>query len=246
MKKILYINLLISILVLYSFSANAKLDLMLETGGVWQYRNDVKIPGNTGTRVDFDNYDQGPFFHYRAELFWNWGSNSNIRFVYAPFNTVVKGPLTENVSFNGKSFVSGQDLEVDYTFNSYRVTYFYSFFGTGDSQLNLGLTGKIRDAEIKFSQGAQESAYDNVGFVPLIYFEFQAPIGSIWLFNFNMDGAAASQGRAFDVALKLRRKISKDYKLGFGLRGLEGGADNDKVYTFSYFNYAVVDFVGSF
>lgn len=224
----------------------AEFSYMLESGTVWQYRNDAKIPGNTGDRVDFDNFNQGPFFHYRAELFWKISEKGNIRFVYAPFNTVVKGPLNRNVNFNNKTFVAGQDLEVDYTFNSYRVTYFYSFFGNGDNQLNLGLTGKIRDAEIKFTQGSQVSSYDNVGFVPLIYFELQTSLGSSWLLNLNLDGAAASQGRAFDVALKLRRKISKNYKLGLGARALEGGADNEKVYTFSYFNYAVLDLTGSF
>ena len=61
-----------------------------------------------------------------------------------------------------------------------------------------------------------------------------------------MDAAFASQGRAIDIALKFRHNFSPDYNIGFGARSLEGGADNDKVYTFSWFNYAVIDFVGRF
>ena len=71
-------------------------------------------------------------------------------------------------------------------------------------------------------------------------------MGSSWLFHFNMDAAAAPQGRAFDLAFKARKELSKNYQLGVGVRTLEGGADNDKVYTFSWFNYAVLDLVGTF
>ena len=219
---------------------------MLESGGVWQSRNDVKIPGNTGNRVDFDEFDQGPFFHYRTEIFWKITERSTLRFIYAPFNILVTGILLSDVNYNNKTFSAGQELEVDYKFNSYRASYIYHFLGIGDSQFNLGLTGKIRDAEIKFKQGLQESSYDNVGFVPLIYFEIQTALSSNWLINLNMDGAAAPQGRAFDLSLKLRRKLSKTFQLGLGARTLEGGADNDKVYTFSWFNYAVLDLTGSF
>jgi hypothetical protein len=245
-KNGVHLKKLLILIFLVSFETLAEVRVMLETGGVWQHRNDVKIPGNTGDRVDFDEFDQGPFFHYRAELFWKLTEKSTVRFLYAPFNTVVTGELKSNVNYNNKTFTAGQDLEVDYTFNSYRVSYIFTFLGTGDSQFNLGISGKIRDAEIKFKQGSQESSYDNVGFVPLIYLEMQTALSSNWLINFNMDGAAASQGRAFDVSFKFRRKLSKNYQLGLGARSLEGGADNDKVYTFSWFNYAVLDLTGSF
>lgn len=241
-----FLKKLLILIFLISFEAVAEVRVMLESGGVWQHRNDVKIPGNTGDRVDFDEFDQGPFFHYRAELFWKLTEKSTVRFLYAPLNAVVTGKLIRNVNYNNQTFTSGQDLEVDYTFNSYRVSYIYTFLGTGDSQFNLGISGKIRDAEIKFKQGSQESSYDNVGFVPLIYLEMQTALSSNWLINFNMDGAAAPQGRAFDISLKLRRKLSKNYQLGLGARSLEGGADNDKVYTFSWFNYAVLDLTCSF
>ena len=57
----------------------------------------------------------------------------------------------------------------------------------------------------------------------------------------NLDAAAAKQGRAIDGSLKMIRKIGKKSSLRIGLRSLEGGADNNKVYTFSWFNYAVFE-----
>lgn len=236
---------ILTILMIGSTSL-AHFKVMLEGGALWQNRNDVAIPGETGDRLEFDQFGEGPSLHYRAEIFYNFSENHNFRMVYAPFNVVVDGPISRNISFNNQVFTPGQDLEVDYTFNSYRLTYFYSFWGNKDSQLNLGVTAKIRDAEIIFSQGGQVAAYDNLGFVPLIYFEYQTNIGKNWLFNFNMDAAGASQGRAIDVALKVRRRLSQSTQVGFGYRTLEGGADNEEVFTFSWFNYATIDLVSHF
>ncbi len=219
---------------------------MLESGAVWQHRNDVRIPSDTGTRVDFDNFDRGPFFHYRAELLWKINERHNLRAVYAPLEIDVNGPITSNVIFDDTTFTPSEGLEIDYKFNSYRLTYFYSFWEGEESQFNLGLTGKIRDAKIRFSQSGRSASYEDVGFVPLVYVEYQTPITSSWLFNVNVDAAAASQGRAIDLALKFRKRLNDRYKLGIGARTLEGGADNDNVFTFSWLNYAVIDLVGEF
>ena len=241
MKKILF-----CLASLYAITVSAEFNFMLESGAVWQHRNDVKIPGNTGTRVNFDEFNQGPFFHYRGELYWKITDNHNLRAVYAPLNIAVKGRLPGNALFDGVSFSTSEELEVNYKFNSYRLTYFYSYWQSGKSFLNLGVTGKIRDAEIEFKQPSQKASYDNVGFVPLLFVEYQAPIGSDWLFHTNIDAAAAPQGRAIDLTVKFRRPFMEKYKLGFGLRSLEGGADNDKVFTFSWLNYAILDISGEF
>lgn len=220
--------------------------IMLEGGAVWQQRNDVQITPQNGTRVEFDQFDQGPFPHYRLEGEWELSGSQALRFVYAPFNVRVTGQVPTVVNFNGVNFAANTDLTVDYTFNSYRLTWVYGFWGFGDDRMSLGVTGKVREAEIIFEQGGQKQSYDNVGFVPLLFFEYQKAFATDWLFHFNTDAAGASQGRAIDVAIKVRRKLSDDFQIGIGGRTLEGGADNDSVFTFSWFNYVVVDLVGRF
>jgi hypothetical protein len=53
------------------------------------------------------------------------------------------------------------------------------------------------------------------------------------------DALVGPQGRAEDVLLALIYDIAPSTKLFAGYRVLEGGADNDEVYTFSLFHYAV-------
>ena len=52
------------------------------------------------------------------------------------------------------------------------------------------------------------------------------------------DALAAPQGRAEDVSVKVVFRVSDTVDLDVGYRLLEGGADNDEVYTFAFFHYA--------
>jgi hypothetical protein len=53
------------------------------------------------------------------------------------------------------------------------------------------------------------------------------------------DGAWSPYGRAEDYFAGLIYRFNDTAALMAGYRLLEGGADNDEVYTFSMFNYAV-------
>lgn len=217
-------------------------NLTLESGALWQIRNDVRIPGNTGTLVSFDEYSSNPFIHYRIETSFKTGARHGLRLIYAPLNISVNGEEKRQVNFNNQAFNANQPLSVDYTFNSYRVGYFYQLFGNDKSYFNIGITGKIRDAEITFSQNGTKASYDNLGFVPLFYYALRISLQEGLFLYSDADFAVASQGRAIDATLKLKKNISSNSLVGFGLRVLEGGADNDKVYTFSQINYLVIDF----
>lgn len=226
--------------------ASDTIDLFVELGGIWQNRNDTQISPQAGTRFEIDSLNKGPFLHYRLEGYYRFSKKHALRAVYAPSNFEVTGPPGKAITFNGQNFTSNDDLTVNYKFNSYRLSYIYGFWGFGKDQINIGFTGKVRDAETAFSQPGVRSSYSNIGFVPLIYFEYQKSIGESWTLNFTVDAAAASQGRAIDAALKARRSFGTDTSLGLGFRTLEGGADNEKVFAFSWFNYALLELRQSF
>lgn len=240
--------LVAALCVLSPTGAQAKnnLEFMIEAGSVWQNRNDVQIPPDTGTRLQIDQFNEGPFFHYRLESYYRINKRHALRLVYAPSSFELTGQSDRDVEFNGKTFSSTEDLTVRYKFNSYRLSYLYGFWGFGRDQINVGFTAKVRDAKTTFSQGGVSSTYKNVGFVPLLYFEFQKELSENWNLNFTVEAAASAQGRAIDAALKARRIMGEGATLGVGFRSLEGGADNEKVFTFSWFNYALIDFKVNF
>ena len=213
---------------------------------MWQNRNDTQIPPDTGTRFAIDSINKGPFLFYRIEAVLRLNNKHALRALYAPFEISATGRLSETVNFQGTDYLTSSDLTVSYKFNSYRLSYIYGFWGFDGDQLNIGFTGKIRDADTTFTQSGASLNYDNVGFVPLFYFAYLKTLNQNWKFHLTLDAAAAPQGRAFDAGFKFHRTLGKNSQLGIGLRSLEGGAANEKVFTFSWFNYALLDYTYSF
>lgn len=213
----------------------------LETGAVWQNRNDVRIPGDSGTRFSItDIAGEGPFQFYRLEYFLNLNEKNQIRFMIAPFQYSESGVPKKDIVYVDESFSAGQKTEFTYKFNSYRVSYRYLYKDHSSWRLWLGGTLKIRDAEIAIKQGDVEAKDSNVGFVPLfnLYSDYQ--LNNNWRFIVDLDGLIGPQGRAIDMGLKFHYDIDKHWHLGAGYRTLEGGVDNDKVYNFAWLNYALV------
>jgi hypothetical protein len=213
----------------------------LETGAVWQSRNDVRNPGDSGTRFSIaDTVGEGPYYYYRLESFLNLSDSTQLRFLVAPFRLSEKGRPDNDIYFVDQNFNAGQDTKFTYKFNSYRVSYRWLYKDEPSWRLWVGGTAKIRDAEIAVQQGNRKSKDSNVGFVPLlnIYSDYQ--LNNKWRFIVDFDGLVGPQGRAIDLGLKFHYDIDNHWYMGAGYRTLEGGVDNDKVYNFAWFNYALL------
>ena len=144
-----------------------------------------------------------------------------------------------DVDFNGTVFPAGEPLDVIYVFNSYRLSWVYRFKSSGPVAFRAGLTAKIRDAKIELTGAGLQNTKANTGFVPLLYGGVRWQMTDTLALDLDVDAAAAKQGRAEDVALRLEAKVSPNVEIFVGARTLEGGADNDEVYSFAWFTYAV-------
>jgi|GEM_PF-4779731 len=58
---ILFGGLLLVSGLLFPGKASAELQLMFESGAVFQQRNDVAVPGNTGDLLAFDSFNKAQF-----------------------------------------------------------------------------------------------------------------------------------------------------------------------------------------
>ena len=127
-----------------------------------------------------------------------------------------------------------------YRFDSYRLTWRYRLLDDEALQGFVGFTGKIRDAEIELTQGGTSSRKTDTGFVPLLHVAGDWRFADGWRLSIDVDGSWAPQGRALDASLKTYVDLTDDLALGFGYRTIEGGADNDEVYTFAWVHQAVI------
>jgi hypothetical protein len=221
--------------------------LEIEAGGAWQSRNNAQSPTSTGsffpqgTRfslIDLQGTEPNPYFRLSAG--YSWGGRHQVHMLYAPLSITGTGSFAVSVAFQGANFAPNTATEGRYRFNSYRIGYRYKFLDRAEWQLWGGLTLKLRDANIALTQGDIKANREDVGIVPLLSFYAQRRLGTQWAAILDVEGLAAPQGRALDAAIKFRRQLSAKAGVSLGYRMLEGGADNDKVYTFAWLNYGLV------
>jgi hypothetical protein len=213
--------------------------LEAEFSPVWQTRNDARIPNDTGTKFSLrDVQGSGPFAASRFSFTWSFLPKHEIGVLVAPFSATATGELPHPVLFEGESFDAAAKVKATYVFNSYRITYRYTFYDNDRWTWKIGATGKIRDAKIALDDQTTFAENTDLGFVPLVHLDARYRFSPRWSLHLNMDGLAAPQGRAFDISLTTNYDLSPQWRVGAGYRMLEGGADVGSVFTFAWLHYA--------
>jgi len=240
MKKLLLVSSLFFTFVISS-TLFAQLGIDIEGGLAISGYNDARIPGDNGTKFSFsEELKSDDEFYYRLILNYTLEDRHTFSLLFAPLTINAKGNFDKNVIFRDLNFSPNENIEGTYTFNSYRFTYRYKIYKGDSFEFGIGLTAKIRDAEIGLKSGAKEAIKDDFGFVPLINFRAFLKLNNQFGILLAGDALAAPQGRAEDVLAAFTYNQSENFRVKLGYRILEGGADNDEVYTFSLINYAAL------
>ncbi len=223
-------------------AAASPFDLKVSVGASFQESNDVQIPNDTnGTRFSLNDIaGSGPWPGVRLEGIWNINDKHGIRVLLAPLSYSEEGSVAEPIRFAGETFNVNQPVTGAYTFNSWRVGYRYHLRARDNWDFWLGGTLKVRDAEIKLTQGAVTSSDDDVGLVPLLYLAGEYRLEGPWSVAADVDALGGGPGRAIDLGLSVNYAVSTQWNLGLEYRVLEGGADIDDLYNFAWFNSLLV------
>ena len=239
-KKLINNLFIILFSILLPTSVLAEIIVDFQTGPVFTGYNDVRIPGENGTKISLsDDLEAETAWSARAEAGYKL-KRYYVGFLFSPLRVKSSGTLDKDVYFNGKTFDAGQELRARFRFDSYRMMYRYTIYSDKIFTFGAGITGKIRDASIRLENSGVSTEKKNTGFVPLINFAFEINLPANYFLFFGGDALAAPQGRAEDIALLGGYKINEVTRVKAGYRMLEGGADNDEVYTFSMFHYAII------
>jgi hypothetical protein len=219
----------------------------LEVGGVWQSLNTAQSPARTtatspqGSLFSLKELQgSGPEPFARLSAGYTWGDRHQIHALYAPLTISGTGAFSTPVLFQGEAFVANVTTAGRYRFDSYRIGYRYKFLDECRWQLWGGATLKARDANIALTQGAVQANRANTGVVPLLSLYVRRDLSERWSAIFDLEGLAAPQGRAIDAAFKVRYRVTDRIGLNAGYRMLEGGADNERVYTFAWLHYGLL------
>lgn len=212
----------------------------IEAGAFSGSSNKVQIPNDKeGDRFNIDDLGDDIFPVGRLSLAWRPFLKHELQLVYAPLSYSEEGRFNKDIRFDGVTFDANSPVEARYMFNSYRLRYLYQLVDHKDWNLELGGTLFVRDASIKLSQNGTNSKDSNVGLVPLFALKAVYSLSANWSVLIDTDLAFAPQGRAIDFSLMAQRRLSKNWTIAAGYRTIEGGADNDDIYNFAWFNGAV-------
>ena len=219
----------------------AQSELDVELAYVWAGYNDVAIPGNTGTRFSLtDDLSSEETIAFRARYGYRYGERHWFGALAAPLSVESKGVLNQDIRFNGQIFSSGTPVESTFRFDSYRLIYRYLLAKGERYNFSIGGALKVRDADITLQSATQSSTKSNLGVVPLLSFRFDWQASDNITLLIDGEALAAPQGRAEDVLFAAEYQANDHWAWRIGYRILEGGADNDEVYTFSLFHYATI------
>lgn len=212
----------------------------LEAGAAFQTMNNVRNPGNTGTRFDMNALQGDPVSPiFRAAVDFDPWERHGFRLAYQFLRSEGTGALPRTTGFAGGTFAPNTRTTGDYRFDTWRATYRYTLIQTEDFRLRIGLTGLIRDAEIRLTQNGVTRRDSNVGFVPLLHASFDWRVAPGWRLMGDIDGLAAPQGSAFDLGLRAGYDITRNWQATLGWRMLTGGVDNSTTYNFARFQSVV-------
>ena len=237
MKTHVRFAIIIAALIGFPSIVVGRVTIDLEGGGVFPYYNNVRIPGDTGTKISLtDDLDSDPAAYIRGRITYAFSEKHSMAFTVAPIRVEADGSVDKDGTFDDATFRAGTHLNAEYRFDSYRLTYRYDFHRASQLKAGVGLTAFVRDAEIRLEGGGQSASNSDIGLVPLINFNVEWMPDERFLLVMNGDVLASSRGRAEDVLLALKYRASDSLGLHIGYRIIEGGADNDEVYTFSLLN----------
>ena len=226
--------------VLITSGARADWFTEVESGAAINSLNDVRIPGDSGTRFSLTrDLSVDPVPYVRIRLGTTVARRHTVFALYAPLRFLAHGTVDRTISFAGETFPANTPLRASYTFNSYRLTYRYRLVDSKDVEFDFGATAKVRDAAITLD-GPTYAEKTDVGFVPLLSFRVAYHMSPSWDLLLDGDALAAPQGRAEDALLAGCLRLSDHSRVIGGYRILEGGADNDEVYTFALIHYIVL------
>jgi hypothetical protein len=232
---------LITPLLITTAADAGTLSASLESGAVWFSRNDVRVPGDAGDEFDLmDLTGTGPDAHARATLSYAFNERHSLRLLYAPLEVEGTGTLEQATRFRNETFEPGIETRGIYKFNTYRLTYRYTFRPWAFWQWAIGGAILIRDAAITLDQGDLRETESNLGPVPLLHVHGERRLTDRLAAVVDVEGLGAPQGRAIDAAFTLNYELAENWSVSAGYRTLEGGADVDKVYTFAWLHYALL------
>ena len=117
----------------------------------------------------WDLTGSGPDAYVRLYATYSFNDKHALRLTVAPLETEGTGTLSEETTFQDAVFAPDVPTKGTYRFNTYRLTYRWTFHDSEHWRWGVGAAALVRDAEIALEQGDLKQSRDDLGVVPLLH-----------------------------------------------------------------------------
>lgn len=159
-----------------------------------------------------------------------------IMFLYQPLDIRTQTVLGKELKQDTAQFDAGENLDLRYGFDFYRVSYMYDIFAAKDMELSFGISFQLRNATILFTnvQGTKRTYRNDVGLVPILKSRGYFLLPGRFSIGYEVDGFYAPisvlngstnevVGAILDASLRVGYRIHPHVDLFFNIRYIGGG-----------------------
>jgi hypothetical protein len=224
-----------------------------ETGFVHVINHIYRIGSIADGNSDFDYVRQGgqdvlfPYARFSVDAIL--AKQHRLSFLYQPLTIKTQSVAGRNgtgsVQIDNVAFADGTPINLTYGFDFFRLSYLYDFLPQEESQIGVGISFQLRNANIDTSSadGELRVVQDNIGLVPIIKLKAAHRFSPAFGLDFEGDGFYASSaffngsGRPFegwiwDASLKVITRLVDQADAYVGIRTIGGGASGSNAYDF--------------
>ena len=194
--------------------------------------------GKSGTEFNYvkDGGQDNLYLFLRLSFEMMIQKRHHFVFLYQPLDIRTQTILRDRLVQDQATFEAGEAVDFRYGFDFYRISYLYDFLETPKHELSFGLSLRIRNATIVFSNvsGTKRSYRNDVGPVPILKSRGNFSLPHQLFFGFEVDGFYAPiaylngsnsdvEGAILDASLRFGRRVLPLMDLYFNIRYLGGG-----------------------
>lgn len=232
---------LLTMLSIFSpeFVKNQRYDI--ETGLVATGKNDVRIPGATGTNFSLkDDFDAKSALHFRFKLVQPLAEKHRLVFTYAPLKVTSSGKTKRDIFLGDAHFVPGLNLEGEYRLDTYRQSYILDLMKNAKTAFSVGASVEIRDEAIKLAGDDYYGKRIDTNIVFLANAGLKSQISKNSSLLIEGDFLIDKDNSCNDLYLGMYNRILKDSGFKYGYRIIQRKTDKDTIHNNAIFHFLTI------
>jgi hypothetical protein len=197
-------------------------------GPAWQAENKITSPSATGTTIDLDTFDKvnDPTSTANAMVEW-FSSRHRVLFSFEPFEARDTGRVNQPTSFQGVTYLPGEELASSYRLTDVRLQYYYDFAPQHPLILEVGAS--LAYQRIQFSLATQDeskgSSVTSSEWLPMINGVIGYQINPRVSVAAELSGLSLSDQKQLDGNVHLAYRFNRHWDAGIGYGIYDGKRD---------------------